>query len=315
MFLQRIPILNILTFVLLTKKLEFTVAVPVDAEKETTPAVPHVKPNTRAIVAHSSEGVTKLETGNPRRGLNDGKLDIHVETSEILCLDQDGVRLRYQQWEADGNIPFGAFDWGHADSVLGPWRTDEHILNNIDICKKCGCSDDPQDPSDEHTFSLAAVEGSDTCTQYVVQICELIFGCYCIKVLKAKTYEGGEADALRSIMTLFQGGSPPNEQRETLDSDEESIAEDIRDKEWYNSDPIPVYFESSNRRKVPGTKEPYYVEGPGVKGRPSRDYFLGLGGVYVANRVFGKGGKGHLKRDETAESDSQNVNFVEMPPT
>ncbi|EPS36427.1 hypothetical protein H072_10051 [Dactylellina haptotyla CBS 200.50] len=220
-------------------------------------------------------------------------VDVNAYMLEVVCADPSAW-LHEQISEQRTTPSLVEFDWVLLVRLRGWQRVVEMIRDEMNTCKYCACRrpDGAGSKDSSAPFLLHPVESSPQCRAEAKPIyCMDFYKCYCSVTPRHRDVVDGEAISLR----------PTKE--ESAPARRIAIADLLNPivegaPENYN---IPYPF-SYNRRLAPGTKEPYYLEGPSSSPRKKTwDWLLntGLGaGIGLGAPQVDKYGTGNLKRDE-----------------
>ncbi|KAF3110610.1 hypothetical protein TWF569_006201 [Orbilia oligospora] len=250
----------------------------------------------------------------------------YVETLEIQCQSPGHVisfwagRTTFELnpgmfFPEDQNLEFGNLD-APPSLVAIHWRG---IQNRQAICQHCQCYDSDgivTEPRPGAIFSTDVVVGGPCTWQETANACFSIFLCQCVKVLRPKNdFETGNIDPFSAlnrgfeeppIAPLFSSNPtiPPPMSGGNLDITTNQI--DDLFAAMGTVQEIKSGFVRSRHRKmlVPGTKEPYYLEGPDEQPArhhrpPLHDLVRNLGGYrsspsHKIKRSSNLGGDSHI---------------------
>ncbi|KAK6356747.1 hypothetical protein TWF718_001089 [Orbilia javanica] len=195
----------------------------------------------------------------------------------VQCATPDRVR---ELWDAMAHSPVrGARNWRDLDNQMGREAVNSLIANVQRGAYQCICSHHPLIGGADQGSKLRAVSTSQTCqTESVARMYEKVYGCGCYALY---TQQGAERDGIPA------GSGGGIEGSLLLDGMPEGIHDRMRDTPLEGSSDrfTGSYTGYSNfhlgdyttdKQLVPGTKEPYWLEGPG---QPPRDSAWGWGWI------------------------------------
>ncbi|KAK6529053.1 hypothetical protein TWF694_004271 [Orbilia ellipsospora] len=252
-----------------------------------------LKPKHRSDLQISKTPNPKLKSHHPLLHRADDEGDdnqghtTHEDVEDVQCLTPDAALNLFYARVAAGQHPLLITDWVFYDQEFGRDRTLDAMQDDIDICRGCGCSGEVVDQrTGRLKLKTKRFEHDPVgCDNDIVEDCEQTFGCFCLRTIRAK---GGR----RPVGVASGGwsllGEPVklNKLRTSLTPKEDVFANINRDRPG-GSGKNPVRF-GNHRKKAPGTKEPYWLEGPDVDLRPTWNFILGLrtgasGGLFKRN--------------------------------
>ncbi|KAF3905543.1 hypothetical protein AA313_de0204242 [Arthrobotrys entomopaga] len=188
--------------------------------------------------------------------------------------------------------------------AMNPAETDRVIEESLQECLECNCA--PNQEGDHHprfgaSFALSTNPDSEGCQdELTVAKCRVLFGCVCYEFVSGKW--GQERGALGRLHEKQKGsgstylkGPPGSQMREK--PLERYIRKNPRvaSERTYQEmlDDLGITF-ANHRKLVPGTNEPYYVEGPNVNIGPNWNFLNTLSSFARASRFS--------KRDDQEET-------------
>ncbi|KAK6534760.1 hypothetical protein TWF281_006061 [Arthrobotrys megalospora] len=201
----------------------------------------------------------------------------------IMTLDMSGIDRSLFPGAEDITLPFDYSVFPTAEQVY------QFITDGIAQCKECDCLEDGEMIPGyfREADSVCATAGD-------VGVCQLVFGCYCSAVLVQRKPTSTSVTA--------------DDYQDALDQIPYSVRMDPRNRgywwknapnnaqgrrAWMKAPPGSWPGTSYSRELVPGTKEPFWVEGR--YSDPDWDLFAGGSGLW------GFGGKGSIfKRDDVS---------------
>ncbi|EPS43842.1 hypothetical protein H072_2037 [Dactylellina haptotyla CBS 200.50] len=248
----------------------------------------------------------RVSVTNHQEDRRDTDLRKRARTREVrtgvICYSEEQVRQAYRDLIAAGHTPTSRHrDWDALDAQYGTEYTDGLIRQLEAQCRECRCDYSNRGARPEG-FRLIVAGGTNCHAVPTVNICMNILGCFCHKELVIEDDEP-QLGAERSDWRLNQG------------FDNIPVANEFANLQTYggNSKGLvqrPNYWEEidgSFRRLAPGTKEPYYLEGPGGSGTWFESILRdGLGGFGSPRRA-----KGLNKRSDIGEG-GVSRSFIEI---
>ncbi|KAF3172359.1 hypothetical protein TWF788_009485 [Orbilia oligospora] len=271
----------------------------------------------------------------------------YVETLEVQCQSPGHVISFWAGrttselnpdlfFPEDQNLQFGTLD-SHPSLVAIHWRG---IQDRQAICQHCQCYDNDgivTEPRPGAIFATDVTIGGLCTWQETANACFSIFQvCQCVKVLRPKNdFEGGNVDPFSALNRGFEEppiaallGSnptiPPPMSGGNLDITTDQI--DDLFAAMGTVQEIKSGFVRSRHRKmpVPGTKEPYYLEGPDEQPArhhrpPLHDLVRNLGGYrsslsHKIKRSSNSGGDSHIPSPPLSPTNDKVIEEFEISP-
>ncbi|KAK6522602.1 hypothetical protein TWF281_002040 [Arthrobotrys megalospora] len=219
-----------------------------------------------------------------------------AETIHIYCPPADFVRTRWSQVSFPSEIgPLRSGDYGNLGHYLTSRPYDEAI-RYIDAfrrdCEECECMTGIYDGGGNSLLRPPPVlpERSGCETQEKANSCMHLYGCICERTLYEKDDPGIEAGIFGKLNEPFIPPEPKREKgrpRNSKDFNPMKLSSILEDS-------VDGGFEfPSHRMLVPGTKEPYWLEGPDTVEKDAWNQIPDLAGL------IGIGGGKSLGRGTT----------------
>ncbi|EPS39740.1 hypothetical protein H072_6486 [Dactylellina haptotyla CBS 200.50] len=211
----------------------------------------------------------RMDPPKPKRKIYEAHMDITCQRiNDTIAQDYDDLLDIIGSALPSDAIP--NFDEWLEEAGGNEEVVEDRVWAHIKQCLECDCK--PGDPNGDGQFELAPDPDSEECQDEIVaKVCQIVYG----KKKYVRPWAWG--------LPAYIAGSA-------------------------NANPGPSGSQSGSRRRlVPGTKEPYYVEGQGSEERSYSDLVSGLGaiggyGAWAARKIVGGRDNNHLKR--TVEQDT-----------